>query len=138
MSEFENKLVAVINKSGDPGKMMNALAHMCVGFGAHLGESELQLVDYIDADENKHPNISKMPFIILRAGGNKLRKLREQALDAGIQFSVFTDTMTVGSWNEQLDRTRETAESDLTYFGIVMYGPWDQVTELTKKFSLWK
>ena len=138
MSEFENKLVAVMNKSVDPGKIMNALAHMCVGFGAHLGAEELQLVDYIDADENRHPNISKMPFIILRAGGNKIRKLREQAEAEGIRFSVFTDTMTVGSWSDQVERTKQTSEEVLTYFGIVLYGPWDRVSELTKKFSLWK
>ena len=138
MSKFENKLVAVMNKSVEPGKMLNALAHMCIGFGAHLGTDKLQLIDYIDANENVHQNISKMPFIILRSGGNKLRQLRERALEAGIDFVVFSDTMTVGSWEEQLERTRGTNESDLTYYGIVLYGPWDKVTELTKKFSLWK
>jgi hypothetical protein len=36
MSEgkFKNKLVAVLNKSVDTGKVMNALAHMCVGLGS--------------------------------------------------------------------------------------------------------
>ena len=45
MSKFENKLVAVMNKSVEPGKMLNALAHMCIGFGAHLGTDKLQLLD---------------------------------------------------------------------------------------------
>ena len=39
---FEKKLVAVMNKSIEPGILMNALAHMCIGFGAHLGVPELQ------------------------------------------------------------------------------------------------
>ena len=138
MNQFENKLVAVLNKSVDPGKVMNSLAHMCVGFGAALGKNELQLVDYKDADNNTHPDISKMPFIILRANSNKIRRLREQAVTANIKFSVFTDTMTVGTYQEQLDRTAQTSEEALVYFGIVLHGPWDKVTEMTKKFSLWR
>ena len=38
---FQNKLVAVLNKSIEPGRLMNALAHMCVGFGAELGKDAL-------------------------------------------------------------------------------------------------
>ena len=139
MSQFENKLVAVLNKSVDPGRVMNSLAHMCVGFGAALGKDELQLVDYVDADKHVHPDISKMPFIILRANSNKIRRAREQAAASeGIKFSVFTDTMTVGTYQEQLDRTLLTKEEELVYFGIVLYGPWDKVTDMTKKFSLWR
>ena len=46
MSEekFKNKLVAVLNKSVDTGKVMNALAHMCIGLGSAIGKSELQLI----------------------------------------------------------------------------------------------
>ncbi len=138
MSEFKNKLVAIMNKSGDPGKMMNALAHMCIAFGARIGEEPLQLVDYIDADQQIHPKISKMPFIILQASGNKIRTLRQEAQQSGIEFAEFTDTMTIGSWQEQVERTRQTPEADLQYYGIVLNGPWDQVSALTKKFSLWR
>ncbi|CAM2779901.1 hypothetical protein LEWO105114_02485 [Legionella worsleiensis] len=42
MSEekFKNKLVAVLNKSIDTGKAMNALAHMCIGLGSAIGKAE--------------------------------------------------------------------------------------------------
>ena len=32
--KFKNKLVAVLNKSVETGKIMNALAHMCIGLGS--------------------------------------------------------------------------------------------------------
>jgi len=48
--KFKNKLVAVLNKSVEPGKVMNALAHMCIGLGANIGKQELRLTDYRDAD----------------------------------------------------------------------------------------
>ena len=135
---FTNKLVAVMNEKIEPGVIMNALAHMCIGFGAEIGKDPLRPTNYIDADGTSHPNISEMPFIILKANSNKIRTLRQSALEAGIKFVDFTDTMTVGNYLEQLERTKQTKEEDLIYSGIVLFGDWAKVTELTKKFSLWK
>lgn len=135
---MKNKLVAVLNKGVEPGKVMNALAHMCIGFGAKIGPDPLELIDYIDAEGNTYPNISRMPFIILRANSNKIRRLKEDAELHSIPFSLFTHTMTEGSWDEQLERTANTQEDALECFGIVLFGPNETLKDLTKKFSLWK
>ena len=135
---FENKLVAVMNEKIEPGVIMNALAHMCIGFGSDIGKEPLRLTNYIDADEGSHPNISEMPFMILKANSNKIRTLRQAALQAGIKFVDFTDTITIGSYVEQLERTKQIKEADLIYYGIVLFGSWDKISELTRKFSLWK
>jgi hypothetical protein len=135
---FANKLVAVMNEKIEPGVLMNSLAHMCIGFGASIGTEPLRLSNYKDANGGEHPNISEMPFIILKSNSNKIRTLRQQATEAGIRFVDFTNTMTIGTYIEQLERTQQTSEADLIYYGIVLFGPWDKVSELTRKFSLWK
>ena len=135
---FENKLVAVMNEKIEPGVIMNALAHMCIGFGSDIGKEPLRLTNYIDADEGSHPNISEMPFMILKANSNKIRALRQAAIEAGIKCVDFTNTMTIGTFLEQIERTKQTKEADLIYYGIVLFGNWDKVSELTRKFSLWK
>ena len=56
---FQNKLVAVLNKSIEPGKVINALAHMCIGLGSAIGQTDLRLTDYQDADGSSHPLSSK-------------------------------------------------------------------------------
>ena len=127
-----------MNEKIEPGVIMNALAHMCIGFGAEIGKEELRLTNYIDADQGSHPCISEMPFMILKANSNKLRTLRELALQMGIKFVDFTNTMTVGTYLEQIERTRQTKDADLIYYGIALFGDWDKVSELTRKFSLWK
>jgi hypothetical protein len=33
---------------------------------------------------------------------------------------------------------KQTKEADLAYYGIVLFGDWDKVSEMTRKFSLWK
>ena len=135
---FPNKLVAVLNEKIEPGTLMNALAHMSIGLGAELGKEALRLTEYIDADGNQHDLISEMPFMILKANSNKIRGLRQLAKELGIKCVVFVDTMTVGTYQEQIERTKKTKEVDLIYYGIILFGPWDKVSELTRKFSLWK
>lgn len=127
-----------MNEKIEPGVIMNALAHMCIGFGSDIGKDPLRLTNYIDANEGIHPNISEMPFMILKANSNKIRALRLAAQQAGIQCVDFTDTMTVGTYLEQIERTKQTKEADLIYYGIVLFGDWEKVSELTRKFSLWK
>lgn len=136
--KFKNKLVAVLNKSIEPGKVMNALAHMCIGLGSAIGKEELRLTEYKDADSGSHPFISELPFIILSENSNKIRKCRNEAIANHILFNDFTDTMTVGTYKEQIERTLHVKDENLIYYGIVLFGEWDKVTELTRKFSLWR
>ena len=136
---FQNKLVAVVNKQIETGVAMNALAHMCLGFGAHMGPTELHLMDYKNAEGFIYPNISKMPFIILsEKNSNKIANLLMKAKEAGIQYSVFTNTMTEGTWEDQEARTLATKPEEIIFYGIVLFGPKEIVTEMTKKLSLWR
>lgn len=137
-TSFTHKLVAVMNEKIEPGTIMNALAHMSIGLGAEVRKEHLRLTNYIDADAGDHPSISEMPFMILKANSNKIRGLRQAAIAEKIQFVDFTHTMTVGTYLEQIERTKQTKEEELIYYGIVLFGDWNKVSELTRKFSLWK
>lgn len=136
---FENKLVAIVNKQIEVGVLMNALAHMCLGFGAHMEAEDVHLMDYKTSDGVVYPNISKMPFIILREkNSNKIRSLLMQAKERGVQYGVFTNTMTEGTWKEQEERTLKASSEEVTYYGLVLFGPHEVVTELTRKLSLYR
>lgn len=135
---FENKLVALVNKEIETGVAMNAIAHMTIGLGTQLNNEVLRLNDYQDKEGNIYPNISQMPFMILRGKSSEIRKAVGQAKDEKMLFSVFTDTMTGGTFQEQLDNTLQTPEEQLIYYGAVLFGPWEQVSQITKRFSLYK
>ena len=134
---FQKKLVAVMNEKIEPGVIMNALAHMCIAFGSDAGKEALNIIDYVDGNGGEHPS-SKMPFIILKGNSNKIRSLRHEALSSDVQCVDFIHTMTGGTWEEQLERSKATQEADLTYYGVVLFGEWDKVSAMTRKFSLWK
>ncbi len=136
---FENKLVAVVNKKIETGVLMNAVAHMCLGFGAHVGEQDLHLMDFQNAEGFIYPSISKMPFIILQEkNSNKIAALLMKAQEAKIQYSVFTNTMTGGTWEDQKARTLASKQEEITFYGIVLFGPKEIVAEMTRKCSLYR
>jgi len=135
---FENKLVALVNKEIEVGVAMNAIAHMTIGLGTQLSDETLRLNDYQDKDGNIYPNISQMPFMVLRGKSSEIRKAVGQAKEEKMQFSVFTNTMTGGTYQEQLDNTLKTPEEQLVYYGAILFGPWDLVSQITKRFSLYK
>lgn len=136
---FEQKLVAILNESAETGRALNALAHMSVGLGANVTPKEkLRLQDYTDEDGGRHPSISDIPFIVLKGRSGQIRTLRKELIASGIPFTDFTDTMIEGTYVEQHARTKNTKEEGLNYIGICLFGDWHQVTDLTKKFSLWK
>ncbi len=139
MTHFKSKLVAVLNGKVEAGKIMNTLAHMSLGFGGSIDKERLKLMNYKDADGNDHENISGRPFIILKAdNSNKIRTLRNAAIQHNLKFVDFTNTMTEGTYEDQIKRSSETKEADLEYWGIIVFGDEAIGSELTRKFSLWK
>ena len=135
-----HKFVAVLNKKVPVGNLMNALAHATAGLAAsYPNQSEMRFDNYVDKDGNVHANISDNPFIVLAAdNSNKLRTLRAALIEEGIHYTDFTSTMTVGTYAEQQERTSQTPEIELEYWGVVLFGEAEKVGQLTKKFSLWR
>ncbi|MBA4750299.1 MAG: DUF2000 domain-containing protein [Alphaproteobacteria bacterium] len=135
---FTYKLVAILNKEIDTGVAMNALAHMTLGLGSQVDKTLLRLDTYETQDGVLFPNISQMPFMILRGKSNEIRKAVSGAISQKMQCGVFVETMTGGTYLDQLARTKDTQESHLVYYGAVILGPWDEVSLLTKRFSLYR
>ena len=137
-----HKFVAVLNKKIEPGRAMNALAHMSIGLVVSSTSEEVKEMgfgDYIDKDEGVHPSLSKNSFVVLRAdNSNQIRTVRNLAQEKGIRFVDFTHTMQEGTYLEQIERTQQTPEAELEYYGICLFGPIAVVNDLTRKFQLWK
>lgn len=135
-----NRFVAVLNKKVEAGRIMNALAHMAAGFSAlYPNKKELLFASYFDKDGNDHPSISDNPFIVLSAdNSNQIRTLRNALKEKNIVFNDFTNAMVEGTAEEQRERSRQTLEIDLEYYGICFFGEENELRELTKRFSLWK
>lgn len=138
--ELTHKFVAVLNKKIPAGNLMNALGHMAAGLAGSAPDlTGMRFDNYFDKDGGKHQSISDNPFIILSAdNSNQIRNLRNELINAGVHFTDFTSTMTVGTYIEQQERTKQTPEAELEYYGICFFGSKEVLNGLTKKFSLWR
>lgn len=138
--DLTNKFVAVLNEKVPVGVLMNALAHMAAGLvGSYPKVVEMRFDSYFDKDGGDHKSISDHPFIILKAdNSNQIRTLRKDLIARGVHFVDFTSTMTLGTYEEQKERTKNTSEVELEYYGICAFGDKEMLSELTRKFSLWR
>ena len=136
--ERSKRFIVILNKKVEIGKLMNALGHMTAGLvGGYENPKNMCFLEYKDKDGGIHPNISHFPFIVLKAdNSNQIRTIRNEAVNRGISFSDFTSTMTVGTSEEQVNRTHETPEAELEYWGICLFGDTNILREFTSKFSL--
>lgn len=136
-----HKFSAVLNKKVEIGLAMNALAHMTaalVSLASSEQKEQMGFVDYADKDNGSHI-LSKDSFVILRAdNSNQLRTARNAAKEAGLLTTDFTNTTFLGTYLEQIEQTKNTAETELEYFGICLFGEIERVNAITKKFQLWK
>ncbi|MCC7197223.1 DUF2000 family protein [Candidatus Peregrinibacteria bacterium] len=54
-----------------------------------------------------------------------------------LQVLSLISESTVGTWEEQVERSKAIPEAELEYYGICMLGEKSELDELTRKFSLW-
>ena len=140
MSKAVYRFVAVVNKKIPHGRISNALGHMSAGLMSQLlGEEEdVVLHDYHDASGGVHPTIPHDPFIVLQAkNSNQIKTLRQKLIDAGIRYTDFLKSMTIGTSAEQLEATASMNSDKLEYMGICFYGKQENLQPLTKKFSIY-
>jgi hypothetical protein len=137
MVQFTNKLVVIVNKDIEIGVAMNAVAHASLAIGALLGKEAMFLQDYKDASGNVWP-MSGMPYIVLRGKSGEIRKAIAAAQEANILHHAFTETMTSGGYEEQLVRTAQVQQDDHHYYAAVLWGPWETVSQVSRRFSLYK
>lgn len=135
-----HKFVVLVNKNLEAGRAMNAIAHCCAGLAASASEEtreKMSFIDFKDADGVSHDAISALSLIILRGSNGELKKARKKLIEAGIHCKDFVDTMTGGTYEEQMEKTAAVREDELEYFCVAAFGAKEQIGPITKRFSLW-
>lgn len=145
MSSVEaDKFVIALRKGLEPGRAANVVGHLSLGLVAEAAQREgdwmerMKFADYQDADGVSHAPISTLGAIIVTGRPAWLRRLRSEVADREVLSLDFTDLMTIDTAAEQLHDMAGTAESDLNYLGVGLFGAAELIDPLTRKFSLYQ
>ncbi len=133
------KFVIAINKAIDIGVALNAASHVALSIAAQATEDQKKLMSFIpfmDAGQIEHPSISGLSLIVLRGSQGDLKKLVTAAREQGLLHADFIETMTGGTYAEQLERTK--ANQEHAYYAVAVFGKKETIDPLTKRMSLYR
>lgn len=135
------KYFAIINKKAETIHQLNALAHMSLGLGHLLSDSDKphHFHDYIDGSNGIHPSISIHPFIIYSSkNSNQIRKIKAELIALNCSHTNFLRTMLEGGHVAQIENTRSIESENLEYIGLCGRTDDENVFALLKKLSLYR
>ena len=95
----------------------------------------MSFIPYEDGAGVTHPPISGLSLIVLRAKPGESRKFVQAARQQELLYADFIETMTGGTYLEQLERTKATQEP--IFYAAGAWAKKSELDPLTKRMSLY-
>jgi hypothetical protein len=133
------KIVAVLSEDLLPGVALNVVGHMAISVGAY-GSELMGRPTLFDSDGTAHTGIAKYPLIITKASPIKILELIRAAREhQGLLLIEYPEQMLHTGHDDELAEALSIAKTqDLKFLGAILYGDFNTVSSLTKRFSLWR
>ncbi len=137
--DFLKKVAIVVRKDLPQWQVLNAIAHTSAYAGNVMNTSFGTGDFFITKDKVAYPRNSQYPFIILTATHKDLQALLPVVRVARLPYLCFFREMIETNDDSEIEKILMAKEAkDLEYLGIGIFGEKEKVSELTKKFSLYK
>lgn len=134
--EFDTKIKIILRDDLEPWEELNVTAFLASGIASLEG---MVGEPYEDADENKYLPMMKQPMMILSASGDKIKEVRQKAMDRNMAVAIYTKEL-FSTLNDDDNRAEvkkhRTEELDLV--GIGIRGPKSQLDRITKGIPMHK
>jgi len=137
-TDNDNKIYVIVNKRHEAGITANAACHLTAGL-TNMNVDDLIFHNYQAKGNLISANICHYPIVVLQSkNSNQLLNTLLQCNKMDIPFNYFTNTMLRSSADEQLRVTNDTELQCMDFIGIAVFGRKEQLTPITKKFSVFK
>lgn len=137
--DFSKKVVIVVRKDLPQWQVLNAIAHCSAYLGNRMSEAFSTGELFATKDGVGYPRNSQYAIIVLSGTENELKKLLFVVREASLPHLCFFREMIETTDDTEIEKVLAAKEAnDLEYLGIGIFGDKERVSELTKKFPLFK
>jgi hypothetical protein len=123
VSDFDTKVAVAVREDLEAWQRVNVAAFLISGVIADAGSVAIG-EDYLDADGNRYLPLLVQPVIVLEAGAEKLKTVRERSLRRGVPIALYTwEMFTTGHDAANRAAVKAVAGDDLDIVGIALRAP---------------
>ncbi len=132
------KCIMIIDENLPLGIIANTAAIMGITLGSKI--PEIVGRDVIDKTGNTHLGIIKIPVPVLKGSTEIIKSLRKKLYEpyfsdlTVVDFSILAQCCK--TYNEFINKMKETSEIDLNYIGIALCGAKNKINKLTGSMPL--
>ena len=136
--DFNQKIVIVVREDLPSWQAMNTIAHVS-GYLGNKIDTFLSDDNFVTGDGKVHPRNSQYAIIILKNSEKGLRRFMQRVRQSSLLYHGFIREMIETTDDTEIQQIVGNKRDDqIEYLGIGVFGPIEQVDELTKGMSLWK
>lgn len=137
--DFDHKIAIFIDSDLPGWQIMNTSGHIAAFLGNKMTKDFDTGKSFLSKDGLPLPRNSQHPIITLKAAKAELKYLMDRVRNSGLLYIGFVPEMMATTDDKKLtDLLSQKTDGEIEFAGIGVFGPKDQVEELSKGFSLWE
>jgi|SRR3989344_2548230 len=139
IQDFSKKMTIVLRDDIASWQLTNTIGHIAAYLGNKMSEPFDTGEYFVSKNGVKFPRNSQFPIVTLRATKDELKSLATKLYDSNLSWIVYVQEMIDIIDDEELTKALRTVSSgEMNILGIGMFGPMDELKELTSMLRLWK
>lgn len=137
-----HKFVIVLNEKSPVGKLLSATGQIAMSLYANASaaqRADMALIPFLNPSGSSLITLSTCSFVVLKGTAGQLLTLYAKTNEQGLLSALFTNTMSFNGIEEDLiQKTATTPLDQVEPYGVGLFGKIEELTPLTKKFSVFK
>lgn len=137
-----HKFIIILNEKSPPGKLLSATGQIAMSLYSNATKEQqidMSFIPFLNPSGSNLITVSTCSFVVLKGTANQLFTLYGKAIEQHLLSAIFTDTMSFNGIEEDLIRKTATTPLNQTEpYGVGLFGPVEEISLLTKKFSVFK